>query len=125
MITPHQLTPREREAIAHHQAGRTPAQIAPLMGVSYARARQLLIDAGVTPHRTLAPAGTGQWKPQMDRVAYRRPRAERRDRVRAELTVDPTLSTHVLAQRIGAHPETVRKDRQALRLQRGIASGRP
>lgn len=109
-------TPRQREALALHKAGRTASEIATALCVSDTRARELLARLGVRPQRR-----PNRWpvSPRSMNIAARNAAQgeavrQRRALIAADLAADPGLTHGDLARRHGVSAATIRRDRDAL-----------
>lgn len=120
MIVKTPRTERQLEAVALHQAGRSAGEIAKTMGVTDARARQILARLGITPHR--APVRWPHRLPRQRRTLERH-NAERHSVVVARQTqiadwlrADPALASTEIARRCGVGVSTIHSDRRAIGL---------
>jgi DNA-binding CsgD family transcriptional regulator len=111
-------TERQREAVALHVAGHPPAKIATQMGVTYARAREILVRLGITPHRAVA-----KWPRRMSRsrqsiddhnAARRAVVVARQTQIADWLLADPSLTSAEISQRCGVSIPTILVDRRAI-----------
>lgn len=113
-------TKRQREAVALHEAGRSAGEIAKIMGVTDARARQILTRLGITPHR--APVRWPHRLPRQRRTLERHNVERhavvvaRQARIVEWLRADPALVSVEIARRCGVSVSTVLADRRAVGL---------
>jgi DNA-binding CsgD family transcriptional regulator len=111
-------TERQREAVALHENGHPTGEIAAQMGVTYARAREILVRLGIAPHR--AP---NRWPRRMSRsrqsiedhnAARRSVVVARRAQIAEWLDADPTLTSAEISKRCGLSIPTILVDRRAI-----------
>jgi hypothetical protein len=114
--TPH--TTRQTEALALHRRGRVPAEIAASMGISYTRARSILIRMGVTPHHT--PRRWPESPRRMSLAEHNEARshivATRRARIIKLLRGCPSMTSAAIAAACSVSTATIQYDRRAIGL---------
>lgn len=109
-------TPRQREVLALHNAGRSASEIAMALGISDTRAREVLARLGVQPQRRPRRWPVSPRRTNIDarNAAMREVVRQRRAQIAADLAADPGLTHGDLARRHGVSEATIRSDRAAL-----------
>ena len=110
------VTARQAETLALHKSGRTPTEIATQLGVSYTRARDILVQLGVTPHRVPQRWPVSPRREPLTQYKARRERAvaERRAKVADLVGEDPTITSAEMAVMYACSIATIQYDRRAL-----------
>lgn len=109
-------TPRQREVLALHNAGRTASEIATALCISDTRAREVLARLGVRPQRRANrwPVSPRRTNIDVRNAAQREAVAQRRAQIAAALAADPSLTHGDLARRHGVSEATIRSDRAVI-----------
>jgi DNA-binding CsgD family transcriptional regulator len=113
-------TDRQREAVALHDNGHSTGEIAAQMGVTYARAREILIRLGITPHRAEPkwPRRASRSRQSIDdyNLARLAVVVERRQQITNWLRTDPAMTSVEICRRCGVSVPTILVDRRAIGL---------
>jgi DNA-binding CsgD family transcriptional regulator len=111
-------TDRQREAVALHAAGHPTGEIAAQMGVTYARAREILVRLGITPHRAPNkwPRRASRSRQSIDdhNLVRRSVVVARRAQIAEWLDADPLLTSAEISKRCGVSVATILVDRRAI-----------
>jgi DNA-binding CsgD family transcriptional regulator len=113
-------TDRQREAVALHAGGNSTGEIAAQMGVTYARAREILIRLGITPNHKPSrwPRRAAGSRQSIDDYNAEKKRvvAVRRAQIKEWLVADPALTSAEISKRVGLSIPTILVDRRAIGL---------